>query len=186
MAIMIKNDQFLYAGRGPVDAKALVKTYAELTDLTTWTEDIDGVSTFVAYNGMLVAVWLNKEDTSKNGLYFLFDSAVTTAAKKPNVADSNNWHKLAEMSGLVDFTGRLSTIESELENLDVRLTALEDEEPDVLSYGYRNLFPNEGVEGKLYVAVDEQKSYVWVDTIGYLCVGEQNEEPDVIYGGSAD
>ena len=96
MAVLIKNDQQLYKGRGPLDSKTLVKTYAELLDTSTWTKE----DTLIAYNGMIVAVWLNKNDTSKNGIYFLFDPNVTTAIKKPDVANESNWHKFANLSDI--------------------------------------------------------------------------------------
>ena len=46
-----------------------------------------------------------------------------------------------------------------------------------------------GEEGHMYVAVDEQKTYVYFDD-NYLVVGEINDEavsaPDIIFGGSAE
>lgn len=32
---MIKRDQLVYSGKGPLDSKSLVKTYAELLDTST-------------------------------------------------------------------------------------------------------------------------------------------------------
>jgi hypothetical protein len=175
MAIMNKSDQLRYTGKGPLDAKSLIKTYAELLSINTWTATVNGTDTFVAYNGMIVAVWLNKEDTSKNGIYFLYDPAVTSAVKKPDVENAANWHKLTEFSDIADF--------------EARLLALEEKESDVITYGYHEGFPVEGEEGKLYVAADEKKSYVWFNG-EYLAVSgsdsDSYEEPDVIYGGSAD
>lgn len=175
MAIMDSRDQLLYLGRGPLDAKSLVKTYTDLTNVDTWTVQVDGTETFVAYNGMIVAVWLNKTDTSKNGLYFLFDPAVTSAVKRPDVTKDENWRKLADIE---DLAVRLSAI-------DERLTALE-EDSDILTYGYRKGFPEVGETNKLYVAADEGKAYIWFSA-EYLPVGgDTYEEPKVIYGGSAD
>lgn len=91
---MIKRDQLVYSGRGPLDSKSLVKTYAELISASTWTQQVDGEDVIVAYNGMIVAVWLNKTDASKNGLYVLFDPLVTSALKKPDVTNEENWHRL--------------------------------------------------------------------------------------------
>lgn len=177
MAIMKKTDQFLYTGRGPLDAKSIVKTYADLLKADTWTAVVNETETFIAYNGMIVAVWLNKEDTSKNGIYFLYDPAVTSTVKRPDIANEANWHKLAELSDIADFEARLSALENA------------EQESDVITYGYREGFPVEGEEGKLYVAADEKKSYVWFNG-EYLAVGGSDgsnyEEPDVIYGGSAD
>jgi hypothetical protein len=175
--------QYLYTGRGPLDPKSLVSTYAQLVDAATWTEG----SSIVAYNGMLVAVWCNTADTTKNGIYLLHDSAVKNKFKAPDVTSESNWHKLAELSDISALTAQLSDLSSELTSIDARLTALE-EESDVITYGYRSGFPVEGEEGKLYVAADEKKSYVWFAGEYLLVSGSSSDyvEPDVIYGGSAD
>jgi hypothetical protein len=168
-----KRDQLFYVGKGPLDAKSLVKTYAELTNPATWTVKVDNEDTFIAYNSMIVGVWLNKEDPSKNGLYFLFDSSVTSALKKPDVTNTENWHKLAD----VDLTDRLNTI-------DERLTALE-KDSDVITYGYRKDFPGVGEINKMYIAADEGKTYIWFND-DYLPVGGGDyEEPTMIYGGDS-
>jgi hypothetical protein len=173
-------DQYKYSGKGPLDAKSLVKTYAELLSESTWT--LDGKN--VAYNGMITAVGLNKDDPSKNGIYFLHDATVTSAIKPPEVTNPANWHKLADLSELTALVTRLSAIETDFE---ARLTALE-EDSDVITYGYRLGFPTVGESNKLYVAADEGKSYVWFND-EYLPVGGaagSYEEPEIIYGGSAD
>jgi hypothetical protein len=84
------------------------------------------------------------------------------------------------MSELADFMSRLS-------DLEARLTAIEAES-DIVTYGYRSGFPQTGETNKLYIAADEEKSYVWFND-EYLAVGGADssyEEPEVIYGGSAD
>lgn len=74
---------------------------------------------------------------------------------------------------------------SDLESFESRLDALEAEEK-LHTYGYRTGFPVEGIEGHMYVAADEQKTYVWFNN-EYLVVGTAaSEEPQIIYGGSAD
>ena len=114
MAIIPSSNQYKFTGKGPVDSKTLVKTYANLLTENTWQEN--GAN--IAYNGMIVAVWLNKEDTTKNGIYFLFDPECTSTLKNPDVTNEANWHKLADADGLVD---KLSLI-------DDRLTALEEKD----------------------------------------------------------
>lgn len=99
MAIINTSTQYSFTGRGPLDAKALVKTYAELLSPATWDLE-NGART--AYNGMITAVWLNTEDPSKNGIYFLHDEKVTSARKAPDVTLESNWHKIG---GLGDFSG---------------------------------------------------------------------------------
>lgn len=168
--IQKKVDQLIYKGRGPLDARSIVRTYAELTTAETWTYD----NTLVAYNGMLVAVYLDS-DSTKNGIYYLFDPAVTKPINKPTVIDEANWHKLSDADGLVN----------KLIALSDRITALE-EESDVITYGYRTGFPATGEAGKLYVAADEQKSYVWFNDDYLPLGGSDYDEPDIIYGGSAD
>ena len=169
--IQKKVDQLIYKGRGPLDARSVVKTYTDLTAAETWTYD----NTLVAYNGMLVAVYLDS-DSTKNGIYYLFDPAVTKPIDKPTVTNEDNWHKLSDADGLVD----------KLIALSDRITALEEEESDVITYGYRTGFPATGEAGKLYVAADEQKSYVWFND-DYLPVsgGTDYEEPEIIYGGDS-
>lgn len=174
MAIIPSSNQYKFTGKGPVDSKTLVKTYANLLTENTWQED--GAN--IAYNGMIVAVWLNKDDTAKNGIYFLFDPECTSTLKNPDVTNEANWHKLADADGLVD---KLSLI-------DERLTALEEKESDVVTYGYRSGFPTTGEANKLYVAADEGKSYIWFDN-DYLPVGggaSSDSEYEIIYGGSAE
>jgi hypothetical protein len=142
MAVLLKNDQQLYLGRGPLDAKSLVKTYADLTNLDTWTTD----NVVTAYNGMLVAVWLNKEDSSKNGLYCLYDPNVTTAlipaTAKPDVTKQENWVKLADIdSGIETIKALIGENESAIEAEELRakeaenniIAALETTKSEIIS-----------------------------------------------------
>ena len=174
MAIQYRADQQLYKGRGPLDSKALVKTYADLLNLETWTEE----GTLIAYNGMIVAVWLDKVDANNNGIYYLYDTTVTTAIKKPDPTIADNWHKI---SGDVDLSG----IQSLIEDLTDRVDALEQEDK-LHTYGYRKDFPQAGKDGHMYVAIDEKKTYVWANNEYIPVGGSEYEEPTVIYGGSAN
>lgn len=166
----------------PLDTRMLVPTYADLTMESNWLVNDESN----AYNGMIVAVGSNKADPTKNGIYRLFDNNNPGADDIPDVTKEKNWHKLAELSDLNDIISGLSSLQSELDSLGARVTALENRESDVVPYGYRKDFPDVGEEGKLYIAADEQKSYVWMDDVGYLCVGEENYEFTEINGGSAD
>lgn len=169
---ILLGSQYVYDGKGPFDTKMLVQTYEDLTTAETWLSN-DGVSS-LAYNGMLVAVWRDS-DINNNGIYFLYNGKRNN--KDLDVTDENNWHKLASIADL----------ENSLSEIDRRITALE-EESDVITYGYRSGFPEKGEPNKLYVAADEGKTYVWFND-NYLPVsgaGSEYEEPEVIYGGSAD
>ena len=138
MAILSSSNQYTYTGKGSLDAKSLVKTYTELLALNTWT--VDGVVT--AYNGMITAVWLNTADMSKNGVYFLYDPAVTTARKAPDVTNEENWHKLAELSDITALSDQLSSINSELTGVKTRLASLEADKVVIRrdnDYNYKNI-----------------------------------------------
>ena len=183
MAISISN-QYIYAGKGPFDAKSLVETYADLINKTTWT--VDGSN--VAYNGMIVAVWLDKSNTNNNGIYYLFDSSVDSKRKSPDVTNSANWHKISE-------TVDLTSIDSLLANHEDRLAALESEDR-AHTYGYRKDFPSEGQQNHMYIAEDQHRTYIYVSG-QYLHIADQFEYTDhdknpdtpdlrIIYGGSAD
>lgn len=132
MAVMVKKDQLLYSGKGPLDPKSLVKTYSELLDVNTWTKTIDDVDTFIAYNGMIVAVWLNKDDTSKNGLYYLFDPTVTSTLKRPDVTNESYWHLLVTNTEVLDLITRLSSVETELVEIADYIKSDEKANADIL------------------------------------------------------
>lgn len=120
MAIINTSTQYSFTGRGPLDSKALIKTYAELLSPATW--DLEN-GTRTAYNGMVTAVWLNNEDPSKNGIYFLHDKSVTSARKAPDVTLEANWHKIGELgSSIDDLTARILTTESKLAGIETTVT----------------------------------------------------------------
>ncbi len=119
---------YLYTGKGPFDAKMLVSTYAELYAEGTFPSGS-------AYNGMLVAVGLNKDDPSKNGIYYLYDSSVTTKFKSPTTTTEANWHKLVELSEIDSIKERIDALEAKgdtpagitKEELDAAIEALRTE-----------------------------------------------------------
>lgn len=105
----------------PLDARSLVSDYEALLLKSNW---VSGANKPIAYNGMIVAV-ANTADTSKNGLYFLFDPNCTTALKSPDVTVASNWIKIGETSEISELVSRLSSIEAGLANIETRLTSLE-------------------------------------------------------------
>ncbi len=171
------GNQYLYTGRGPLDPKSLVQTYAQLIDAATWTEG----SSVVAYNGMITAVWLDP-DTTKNGVYFLHDAAVTNKFKAPTVTDPNNWHKLGGINDLPGLADQLSSIKNDLEQAQADIDELQESATVVKES--RSLFPETGISGKLYVATKEATTYVWYNG-DYLPVGDggDNHEIQIISGG---
>ena len=173
--------QRVYTGRGPLDAKSLIATYDQLLDPATWTEG----TSIIAYNGMVTAVWLNTADPTKNGVYFLHDSTVTSKFKAPDVSKSENWHKLGgldDLPGLVDqIKAQVDAIQVDLETVQTEVDELQDSATVVIE-----VLPAEGVEGKIYVVTSEAKTYIWHDG-KFLPVGDGGGDitPDIqiISGG---
>ena len=116
MATIVSTNNYKYTGKGPLDAKSLVKTYDQLLKLATWTytDPETAKESFIAYNGMMVAVWLD-EDTSKNGIYFLHDPAVTNITKKPTITNPANWHKMGGLGGLPGLEAQIAELTATLE-----------------------------------------------------------------------
>ena len=110
MAISQIELQYKYSGKGPVDAKALVKTYADLLNPKTWYNSSEKSA---AYNGMVVAVWLDS-DSSKNGLYFLHDALVTSVLGTPDVTNEKNWYKVANLDDLEGLTGSVENLNNDI------------------------------------------------------------------------
>lgn len=175
-SIQHKADQLSFKGRGPLDAKATVKTYSDLINLATWTVD----DTLVAYNGMIVAVWLDKTNASNNGIYYLFDPLVTSAIKKPDVTNEDNWHRLGGLDDLQALAGQIDTIKESLEEL-------QDSSTEVVEL--KEQLPEIGAAGKLYVVTEEATTYIWHNS-EYLPVGDGGGEDSVdiqlINGGSPE
>ena len=166
------DTQYAYSGKGPLDSKALVKTYAELLAPATWLVNEKAA----AYNGMLVAVWLNKDDTTKNGIYFLHDPNCTTTLKTPDVTLEANWHKLGEISDLQGLSEQVAALATELESVKADLVEVQETATVVLQTA--DELPEIGVANKLYVVATEAKSYVWVNGT-YLPVGDGVGSGDV-------
>ncbi len=190
MAIDSAN-QYRYTGKGPLDSKALVKTFADLLLESTWqVTNSSGKEVITAYNGMIVAVWLDKDEnknlTNKNGIYFLFDGAVTGTLGIPDVTDKANWHKLGGINDLPGLNEQIVTIQTELENVKGAIEELQDSATVVIEPGQQ--LPEVGLPRRLYVVLEEATTYVWYNN-DYLPVGDctsSNEiEIQVIHGGSA-
>jgi hypothetical protein len=176
MALLSTTNQYSIKGRSPLDAKALVKTYADLLNPATWT--VEGVIS--AYNGMITAVWLNSADTKQNGVYFLHDPAITsTRGNPPDVTNPNNWHKLGGLDNLPGLTEQLELIQKDLKEVRSDVDELQDSATEVVNL--KSELPRPGFPGKLYVVTNEAMTYVWYND-DYLPVGD-NTEIQIISGG---
>jgi len=182
MAINSSENQYSYKGRGPLDAKALVRTYTDLLLPETWV--VDGVES--AYNGMITAVWLNNTDTSKNGIYFLHDATITTARGKPDVTKEANWHKLGGINDLPGLAEQLTSLQNDLDAVKIEVDELQESATVIIEPGQQ--LPATGTSGKLYVVLEEATTYVWYNN-AYMSVGDgagdETPEIQVIHGGSA-
>ena len=81
----------------------------------------------------------------------------------------------------------------DLESFETRLQALEAERTHV--YGYRKAFPIEGERDHIYIAEDEQRTYIYADN-RYIHIADKldsedhDNDPDtpevrIIFGGNA-
>jgi hypothetical protein len=179
MAILKSADQFKYVGRGPLDSKAIVRTYAELLLTSTWTTD----ETLTAYNGMIVAVWLDTDEN--NGVYFLHDKAVTKSLHKPDVTNPDNWHRLGSIDNLQGLAEQISAIQEDLESITSDVGELKKSATDIVATMLD--LPDVGSAHKLYVVTEDAKTYIWHDN-KYLPVGDgagdANIDIQVIMGGN--
>jgi hypothetical protein len=189
MAIVNTTTQYSYTGPKPLDSKALVQTYAKLLSTATWT--VDGKN--IAYNGMITAVWLDKETvdgesklSDKNGIYFLHDPNVTsTRNPDPDVTNEANWHRLGGIDNLPGLADQVASIQAELEALQSDVSELQESATEVVEL-FEQL-PETGKAGKLYVVTEDATTYVWHNG-KYLLVGDGADENDIqiIHGGSAN
>lgn len=179
-------DQYRYAGKGPLDAKALIAKFSLLREPTTWTAKMVDPSThvetevFTAYNGMMVAVW--QDTDTNNGIYFLHDPNCKTVLKTPDVTTAENWHKLGSIKDLSGLSTQIEAIQKELEAVKSDIDGLQDSATVVAET--KTAFPEVGMPGRIYVATQEAMTYVWYNN-DYLPVGDggDNDEIQIISGG---
>ena len=76
--------------------------------------------------------------------------------------------------------------EIRIDDIENRLAALEEKDSDVLTYASFNVFPATGQANTLYVDTTTQKSYIWLNSKYTPVGGSEYEEPDIIFGGTAD
>jgi hypothetical protein len=76
--------------------------------------------------------------------------------------------------------------ELRIEDIERRLTRLEEQSSDVLTFASIEAFPTQGQSNMLYIDTAMQKSYVWLNTKYIPVSGPEYKEPDIIFGGTAD
>jgi hypothetical protein len=129
---------------------------------------------------------MNKEDTSKNGIYFLLDPEVTSPLKTPDVTVEANWHKLCEIDTLTELTEQLKTINAKLIELSSDIERL-DNKAEILAVVDRATFPPVGKPNVLYVDVSKNKTYIWFEN-DYIPAsgGAESVAYSMICGGNAE
>ena len=143
----------------PFDARSVVNYKSDLIDPDSWVEGRKYL-----YNGMLVSV---ARDIDENcGLYILKNRLQYT--------DYSAWSKVAELS--------------DIERLQAQIDELKQGGSSATELEFKNRFefPNTGVVGLLYVAIDENAIYYWDQSASiYRCAGRNYQEVQTIYGGNA-
>lgn len=182
------STQYLYTGKGPFDSKMLVKSYNNLLSISQG-----------AYNGMIVAVGLDSEP-SNNGIYYLYDSTIKNAMGTPDTTNRDNWKKICEITEIESVISRVTHLESidyvdkaflneqieelrkELSNSDIQVDS------SVKTYDTYVSLPSSGEVDKLYIIVDENRTYRWdVDTSSYIGMGGTGTiDISLINGGNAE
>lgn len=105
--IALLSSQYAYNSNGPFDAKMLVGTTEELYSPATW-QNKEGEN--LAYNGMIVAVWRERnENAYKNGIYLLHDGKAnnkflidTTDITRSTISKPESWHKIGDLNTDID------------------------------------------------------------------------------------
>lgn len=75
-------------------------------------------------------------------------------------------------------------VAEEINKIENDITELESNQSE--SFAKRELFPEEGNVNKIYIALDEQKTYTWDNSLGYICISGNTPEIQIIYGGNAN
>jgi hypothetical protein len=107
----------------PLDTRMLVPTYSDLTLESNWL--IKGESN--AFNGMIVAVGSNIVDTSKNGVYYLFDIKNPGADDIPDVTKEENWHKLVSLKDIAGVSELIEANANKLQGIETTVVDLINE-----------------------------------------------------------
>lgn len=187
--------------RKPLDARMLVTKRVDLITPDIWIPtDMDRQ---MSYNGMITAV---NGDGEYNGIYYLADRTLITeenynaylsalAAGEDVEAYFSMWNKLAELSQFADLAARVADLENAAESGKVDLTPIKNDVSTLMT-SVANMeevtvatstdLPTVGKECIVYIIVDEDKRYLWSNSM--VCYYEyipEYKEIQVIHGGSS-
>lgn len=110
--------------------------------------------------------WYLTNDTAE--VYVCLEIDGNLKLKKINDCSDHDWDELR------------------IENIETRLEQLEEQGPDVLTLTNRAAFPATGRSNVLYVDTETQQSYIWINNDYVPVSGGNYQDPDIIYGGSAE
>ena len=173
---LLTGSQYIHSGLGPFDGKMLTDSYDKLLVADTFHG--------YAYNGMLVAV-ANRADTSKNGIYYFYDSKWNGRGAL-DVTVTNNWHKLGTLAEINAIADRVSALEaggtgSGVDEtavnalIDARIDALKAE---IAQAGYLTEADLEGYATETFVTnkiAEAQLAGEEVDLSGYATKDDLND-----------
>lgn len=133
-------------------------------------------NTLIDENGVV----LIPESKLVNGYWYLTNDTAEVFVCLPDIDGNLTLKKINDCSDS-------EWDEIRIEDIETRLTALEQQGSDVLTLTNYDSFPRPGRANVLYVDTSTQMSYIW-STDDYVIVGGDvaYEEPEVIFGGTAE
>lgn len=176
--------------RKPFDSRQLVTKREDLINPSIWVPQ--GMTQQMNYNGLITAV-SNNSDKTHNGVYVLVDrtritdenysayqSAVTSGEDTTDYFSM--WLKLADLDEVVELQSEIEELRNTVENLEPSSAS------SILNFNEFSQFPTVGDPNTLYVALDQNASYLFVEG-QYVCVGRGDasiNDIEVIHGGYAN
>ncbi|BAV09407.1 hypothetical protein SAMN05421788_101843 [Filimonas lacunae] len=159
------------AKKGALDARTFCPTYADLLAFTS--------ANFI-YNGHLVSVW--DTDVSKRGLY--------RCINENDLSNAASWQKVGDD---IDLSAVEKTVNKNSPNgyagLDgsglIPATILPSYVDDVIEKANLAAMPTPGETGKIYVALDSNKTYRWSGS-AYIEISPSPGSSDAVIEGSSN
>lgn len=116
---------------------------------------------------------LSPDQLIENGWYLTTDTAEVYVALKQE-SGTLQLKKLNECNIDIDF---------DFESFEERLSVLESQEK-LHTYAEFSQLPSVGVVNHMYAVLDKNATYIYTSE-GYVCVGNTEDDYDIIHGGSA-